>query len=348
MIGPTLSNISLITVGLSDVTMNVVGLSDVTMNVVGLSDTTMNVVGLSDTTMNVVGLSDVTMNVVGLSDTTMNVVGLSDVTMNVVGLSDVTLNCDCLDGQTISLDCSCLDGQEIGINWAGAPELSVTWGTPPACNCTVSITCPTEGGQSLRALDYNDYTESMGDFQDGFDITANVQTTDLGIPSEIKIIAPKLPNIKVVHDLPTTLELKVPNIPDIRILGPEKPLPEEIKFVNAPKIPWRIRVDSSDLPKAIKVESDLPGAIKLEMPSNFPSSIALDASGWPTHIQVKGIPDSIELIHNLPSYIQLKVPENVEVPLVYRGGPVPLQLNMEKVTEELGDDCFRLVPCSKK
>jgi len=42
------------------------------------------------------------------------------------------------------------------------------------------------------------------------------------------------------------------------------------------------------------------------------------------------------------------VPENLEVPLVYRGGPVPVQFDSSSLAADGEQVCFALVPCGKK
>jgi len=199
-------------------------------------------------------------------------------------------------------------------------------------------------------------------FEDSFNynmMSPSFDGNDLGIPSEIKIIAPvNLPHVQMVHDLPTEIKLRVPKIPDIkianhdkpiRIEGPIKPLPTQIRIKSDVNLPNTIELIADNVPKAIKLDaSDVPLAIRLEMPAYFPSIIFLDASGIPATIQVTGVPKSIELLHNLPSYIPLVVPENLEVPLVYKGSPIPIQLTMDNITGENGENCFALVPCGRK
>jgi hypothetical protein len=175
-----------------------------------------------------------------------------------------------------------------------------------------------------------------------------VDAMDLGIPSVIHVVAPKMPDVKLVHNLPESINvrLEVPVIPDIRILPPAN-FPTEISMLNT--VPETIRVDATGLPSVISLDaSGVPSVIRLEVPSNFPSTIKLDTSGL-TDIQVKGVPDTIVLKHDLPKEIIVKPAENLEIPLVYRGGPIPIQMDMKNLTGENGEDlpCFAIVPCKK-
>jgi len=54
----------------------------------------------------------------------------------------------------------------------------------------------------------------------------------------------------------------------------------------------------------------------------------------------------------MPSEItaNVKVPDNFEIPLVYRGGPIPVQMDIKNLTGSTDDDtpCFAIIPCAKK
>ena len=126
-------------------------------------------------------------------------------------------------------------------------------------------------------------------------------------------------------------------------------IPEEIRLIG--ELPSTISIDATGLPTSIKFDStDLPSVIRLEVPTDFPTKITIDASAIPTEIKVVGIPDAIELKGNIPSEINIKIPENLEVPLVYKGDPIRIQMDLKGLTGENGEDlpCFALVPCSRK
>lgn len=200
------------------------------------------------------------------------------------------------------------------ISWLPPPMVSVDWGTPPPV--TVSIVCFTSsftsstggggggGGFAMRAR----APGQEDDFDEDAGIPLNIMN-DLGIPSEIKIIAPD--------------KIKVDRIPDIKILGPDKPLPQTIRIVG-------------HLPETIRLEAfDLPSRILVEPADNFPRTIHLEAVGIPDTLRVVGIPEAIEVIGNIPSTIQLVMPDNPVVELVYRGGAIPIELPLQKT---LGDE----------
>ena len=191
----------------------------------------------------------------------------------------------------------------------------------------------------MRKLDDN----FVDDFGDDFDIEIN----DLGIPSEIKVVAPKFPDIKVQHNIPEFINVNS-DIPQRIVLYQADVIPKEIKVVSESAIPTVIKIDHSEMPKMIKIDaSSIPGHIDL-LPVNIPERIVVDGSDIPDVIRVVGIPDSIEV--KMPSEIvaKLQIPENLEIPLVYRGGPVPVQFDNSNLLGGEEQACFALVPCNKK
>ncbi len=230
------------------------------------------------------------------------------------------------------------------ISFGPAPSLSVVWGTPPTCSCTVTIQCPTSGPTSPSTTPFR-VSDPFG--FDNFD-PLEVQVSDVGIPSEIFLRVPEIPDIKVIHDIPAVIRVEAPVIPDIKIIGPETPLPVEIKIV-AEDIPSSIELIAQNIPKSIAIDAqDLPRSIKLEVP-DIPA-IKIDASSIPSTIQVVGIPSAIELI-GAPSEIKLVLPENPEVELVYKGAPIDVKINLDisRLTGEDGNSqCVAIVPCNPK
>jgi len=174
----------------------------------------------------------------------------------------------------------------------------------------------------------------------------DIEIGDLGIPSEIKIVAPKFPDIQVKHDIPQFVELKS-DIPNRIVVYQADLIPKEIKVV-ADSLPDTIAVDASSVPRSILLDAGaVPGFISVVAP-DLPSVIKIDGSGIPDSIKVLGIPDSIEV--RMPSEIvaRLEVPENLEVPLVYRGDPVPIKFDASVIADGAEQMCFALVPCGKK
>jgi len=223
------------------------------------------------------------------------------------------------------------------------PILVVDWGgvsgDPPVLSCVVTVVCPSATPFRARADE---------EFQDSFE-PVSLELNDLGIPSEIKILPPEIPDIRVLHDIPMEIKLVQAEFKDIHIIGPEIPIPTEIRVVND-SLPELIRIDATDLPKSIVLDaSAVPDAIRLEIPDNFPSSIKLDVGDLPKEIVVVGMPSVVTVISDFPKSIPLVLPENAQIELVYKGGPIPLQLQ-----KTLGGDdgeepfCFTMVPCPRK
>jgi hypothetical protein len=227
------------------------------------------------------------------------------------------------------------------ISFGPAPTVNVNWGTPPTCSCTVTISCPSGGPAAFRAA-----SAALNDgLSSDFD-PIEVQMADVGIPSEIFVRVPEIPDIRVLHDVPQIIRVEAPKIPDIKIIGPDTPLPSEIRIV-ADSIPSFIELVAYSLPKSIILDTaSLPRSIKLEVPDSFPA-IKIDASGIPTSIQVVGIPPSIELI-GAPSEIRLVLPDKPEIELVYKGAPIDVKINLD-ISRLTGDDgnaqCVAIVPC---
>jgi len=188
----------------------------------------------------------------------------------------------------------------------------------------------------------------VGDLEGLRQMAMPIDINTIGIPSEIRILPP--PDIMVLHDIPSTISLVAPNLKDIRILGPDKPLPTEIKLVNF-DIPRVIELIAPSLPRSITLDAtSLPRAISLHVPADFPSRIVLDGTSIPDKIQVVGIPSAIELIHNLPETIQLLMPENPVIQMKYSGDPIEVKIQLD-ATKLAGDGdegpCFTLVPCKR-
>jgi hypothetical protein len=232
----------------------------------------------------------------------------------------------------------------LSVDWGEAPSIVVDWGE---CDCTITVTCaaPPAFAPDKTPLPF---AAAMETFEDNTVVTIPTPQA-LGIPSQIRVVAPEFKNISVKHDLPQSIEVIAPNLPSIiNIQGPDKPLPHEIKIIG--EVPEHIRLDAHELPEAIKLDAaDLPTTIVLDA-VNLPNKITIDASDIPDKIQVVGIPSAIELKGHIPSEIFLKVPENIEVPLVYRGGPIPVQFDLTKLTDIDTEDtpCFAIIPCPKR
>jgi hypothetical protein len=236
---------------------------------------------------------------------------------------------------SISLQC-CSSIAVTGI----PPSISVNWAPVPVLTCVVTVSCPSSTPSASPFV-----RNSILDGIPEFDNTVDMQVSDLGIPSEILVKMPEMSDIKIIHDIPAIIRVEAPKIPDIQIIGPKTPLPQEIKIISD-NIPSTIELVSKDLPESIKLDvSDLPRAIKLDIPETLPD-IKIDASGIPDKIQVVGIPSAIELF-GAPSEIKLVLPDKPEVELVYKGAPIDVKINLDvsRLTGEDNGQCVAIVPC---
>lgn len=229
------------------------------------------------------------------------------------------------------------------VTFGPAPTISVDWGVPPILSCYVSVICPSSAAaaHSFSAMSLGD--EFIDEFEND---TIQLESESIGIPSEIKIVPPEFPEIELKHNLPSSIKvegLEIPNI--IQILGGEE-IPHIIRVES--NIPERIVLDASNIPEAIKLDTkDIPEFIKLAIPESWPE-ILINASAIPHEIRVVGIPETIELKGTIPSEITIKAPEDLEIPLVYRGGPIPLEFGVKNFgKDEMDEPCFAIIPCKK-
>ena len=174
--------------------------------------------------------------------------------------------------------------------WDNPPKVSIEWGNVPTLSCVVTVECGGSQGSGFRRANTLD-ENFVDDFNtDNFDI----EIGDIGIPSEIKVVVPKFPDIKITHDIPNFIDIKS-DIPNKIVLYQADLIPKEIKIVNESVIPSVIALDSSSVPNSIRIDAtSVPGFISL-IPVNIPSTIRLDGSEIPEFIRVVGIPESIEV-----------------------------------------------------
>jgi hypothetical protein len=221
---------------------------------------------------------------------------------------------------------------------------------------------------TLMAQDTSIRNEFGDEFGDLFDASQHVkvQYETVGIPSEIRIIPPVLPkliidsselqNIKIGIEEVTIPDIKIygPEHPiptDIHIHGPSKPIPDEIQVVNK-NIPEQIELIAPGLPKKIELEvsREIPNKIILEIPDPIPHTITLDASGVPKSISVNGIPDIIE-VKGFPDGIPILFPDEMpKIELIYKGSPLEMKITMDNLlSQQNGENrpCFMMVPCPR-
>lgn len=212
--------------------------------------------------------------------------------------------------------------------------IAVDWGTPPTLNVAFVHQLGAQKSKRYSQEDLDMMKELGDDYRDFFpDVEAfEVEYNSIGIPSEIKIVPPEFPQIKIQHDLPQ--EIRVVQGTDldlngtIRILPPDFSIPTEIQVVST--LPKSISL-VSDIPSVIKVEHDIPNKIVIESITEIPDKIIVEHD-IPDQIKVVGCPDTIELVFPQES-IKLTIDKDLEVPMVYRGAPIETVVKIEMPKE---------------
>lgn len=240
------------------------------------------------------------------------------------------------------------------INFGTPPVISVQWGTPPAISCACGVTCPSAASAAFGmagGFAFNPATAGEMAPDPGFD-TVELQYDMVGFPSEIKVVVPDIPPISVTHNIPEFVSLVVPEMRDISIIGPQVPIPNEIRIV-PPDMDTVLNVISFNIPSTIRLDATgIPAAISVVFPEKIPM-ISFDITTIPESIKVVGIPDIIRLEHHLPSVIDLGVPEGLKVPLVFDGPPLSAELKINWGLDKFLKDgeqelpCFAILPCPK-
>jgi hypothetical protein len=234
------------------------------------------------------------------------------------------------------------------------PRLEIDWGQPPDMEVALTLAKNVKTPERF-AVDPDIVNEFGEEFADLFEAskTMKVEYESVGIPEEIRIIPPEMPDIKV--DMPTKIKVESPDIPtDIQIHGPKSPIPNSIRL-DAGELPEAvdlvfkgnpIKLDTSDMPTTIKLESEIPERIIVEMPEPIPEKITLEHD----------LPDKIIL--EAPKTIELEIPDGLGIPLilpdempevemVYRGAPVEVKITMDEILNKEADgrNCVMITPC---
>lgn len=215
---------------------------------------------------------------------------------------------------------------QVSMAWGTPPSVNINWGSPPTIQVNVTVTCPSTP-LALAATDPMGLTDDMlgvgKDIQVEYDVS--------GFPSEIKVIPPEIPDVRIVHDLPTEITVKLPEFPEIKIAAPEfrdiRILPPETQLT----------IEAIGIPDSIRLETTTPIPERIELFTQvaIPEKIMIEHD-IPRIIRVEGLPDVIRVEHNLPSVIRVEMPEKPEIELVYKGSPIPVQVQLD-VQKALGD-----------
>ncbi len=245
----------------------------------------------------------------------------------------------------------------MALDVTGIPKLEVDWGMAPTMEIALTMAKQVKTPQKF-SVDPAIVKEFGTEFADLFaeSDTMQVSYEPVGLPSEIMIIAPdELPKIMFdTSSLPTMkIDSSEVNIPDIKIHGPDEP------------IPTIIRLDSSEVPEEIglvyrggeipvkvdtqitlKVESTIPEKIIVEIPTPIPDRILIEHN-LPSVIELQGptsIPLSIPDDFGVPLLFPDKMPD---VELVYRGAPIEFKITMDPIIMQNSDgkNCVMITPC---
>lgn len=227
------------------------------------------------------------------------------------------------------------------ISFGPAPTISMTWGTPPTVTCSCVVICPSPSPFASKPP----RPEALGSQRmapdPGF-TNMGVEYELVGFPSVINIVAPDIPPIRVIHDIPSIIQVQMPEFPEIKIQNIN--LPSEIRII-APDRNSMINVISFALPESIRLDVPENMTISLKIPDDIPT-LKIDI---PNEIKVVGFPDSIKL--EAPENIRLFVPEDLYVPLRFEGPPISVHINLgiDKMTDgEDGIQCVKIIPCGRK
>ncbi len=240
------------------------------------------------------------------------------------------------------------------------PRLEVDWGAPPDMEVALTLAKVAKTPE-IFATD-PDIVKNFGEeFADLFEAseTMKVKYESVGIPEEIRIIPPKMPNIRIdTDDMPRSIKLDCTeaNIPtDIVIHGPETPLPNSIRL-NGDELPedidlvYRgkgIKLDTENVSIKLEMEKEIPTRILVEIPDPIPEKIILDASNVPDRIILEA-PEGIPVIVPEGIGIPLLVPDEMpEVEMVWRGSPIEVKITLDEVLDKdtSGKNCVMITPC---
>lgn len=239
-----------------------------------------------------------------------------------------------------------IDGSGIPscLSMCSSPSMiGIDWGTPPTLNVAFVSKVASQKSSKYSAEDLKLMKELGDDYKDFFPEADSfeVEYDSIGIPTEIKIVPPQFPEIKVSHDIPKQIEIVAGNFDldgTIQILPPATPLPTEIHVINK-GVPTFIEL-LSDVPSVIRVDHNIPDHIVIESLVEIPSVIKLDGSDIREEIRLVGAPETIELV--FPQQVIKLVPdeslESLEIPLVFKSAPIECKIDMPKWLSAPDDD----------
>jgi hypothetical protein len=247
----------------------------------------------------------------------------------------------------------------LALDASDLPRLEVDWGMPPNMEVALTLAKQVKMPQKFSA-DSAIVKEFGSEFADLFEAsgTMKVEYEPVGLPSEIMIVAPdSLPSVMLDTSSLTDKKIKIDSsevhIPDIKIYGPDEPIPTSIRL-DASEVPETfdlvykggpipVKVDTE---VTLKIESTLPERIIVDIPTPIPERIILDASQLPDKIILEGplsIPLSMPENFGIPVLFPEKMPE---MEIVYRGAPIEVKITMDEILEKsAAGHCVQIVPC---
>ena len=233
------------------------------------------------------------------------------------------------------------------LNAVDLPEINVNWGTPPEMAVQMTMVKPIQN-MSMLTIDDLEKNEFGTEFADLFQAqnSIKVQYEPVDLPSEIRLIAPEIPKVEFGEPPQIKVDINELKFPDIKITGPDEPIPVQLNFVGE-NIPDEIELVYKGEP--IKLETT---KITIEMEKDIPDRITID----PIKIDASDIPKTITLEG---STIELLVPENIGIPLifpekmpevemVYKGAPIEVKITMDEIMADADrQNCVMITPCGK-
>ncbi len=238
----------------------------------------------------------------------------------------------------------------LNLDASNLPEINVNWGAPPDMQVQMAMVRPV---QNMRMLSQDDLekNEFGTEFADIFQAQnqIKVEYEPIELPSEILLVAPEIPKIEFADPPKIQIDTQSIKLPDIRIAGPDEPIPVQLNLVGE-NIPDEIELVYKGDP--IKLETT---KITIEMEKDIPDRILIEQVE-PIKIDASDIPKTIAFEGGT---IELVVPENIGVPLtfpekmpdvemVYKGAPIELKITMDDIMAASNDgSCVMIVPCSR-
>lgn len=316
---------------------------------VGLSNISLIVPTIGPINVNIPSIPSITITVDGTSipsTITVNNSGPGSIPSIISVASMAPLPCISFCGDTPTFPC---------ITFCDPPTIPVNWGEAPTVPINVTVTCNCQCCPSSASMNFTepDFVDQFNPFQPAKGWSAaqpeemEINYDFQGFPSLISFVPPVLPDLKVVHELPSTIELIAGDSMLIEYVGPT-----QFELI-APAEPMRLVFDG---PSIFKLDTSSIGeGLKLIAPERMPK-IEFDTSNIPSAIQVIGIPSVIGVI-GMPSTITVIPPaEPMTVQMLPPTEAIPISvmvtLTVDGIQKMLADQgqqlqCVTILPCPR-